>query len=86
MKLELNTNGAWRVVLTGLSRHDKAAEDIYLDAMTAARMLAEVSAHGQTGKRRGIEWRLVSEADNRVTHRCTGDGGWVEAYWPGGEA
>ena len=49
-------------------------------------MLAEVSAHGQTGRRRGIEWRLVSEADNRVTHRCTGDGGWVEAYWPGDEA
>ena len=86
MKLELNTNGAWRTVLTGLSRHDKAAEDRYLDALTAARMLAEVSAHGQTGKRRGIEWRLVSEADNRVTHRCTGDGGWVEAYWPGDEA
>ena len=86
MKLELNTNGAWRVVLTGLSRHDKAAEDSYLDAMTAARMLAEVSAHGQTGKRRGIAWRLVSEADGRVIERCTGDGGWVEAYRPGGEA
>lgn len=86
MRLELNTNGAWRTVLTSLSRHDKAAEDRYLDALTAARMLAEVSAHGQTGRRRGIEWRLVSEADNRVTHRCTGDGGWVEAYWPGDEA
>lgn len=86
MRLELNTNGAWRTVLSGLSRHDKAAEDRYLDALTAARMLAEVSAHGQTGRRRGIEWRLVSEADNRVTHRCTGDGGWVEAYWPGDEA
>lgn len=34
----------------------------------------------------GIEWRLVSEADNRVTHRCTADGGWVDAYRPGGEA
>ena len=77
MKLELNTNGAWRTVLTGLSRHDKEAEDRYLDALTAARMLAEVSAHGQTGRRRGIEWRLVDETTGRVVARCD-VGGWTE--------
>lgn len=83
MRLELNTNGAWRTVLTGLARHDKEAEDRYLDALTAAAMLAAISVHGQVGKRRGIEWRLVSEADGRVIQRCTGDGGWVDAYRPG---
>lgn len=41
MKLELNTNGAWRTVIRGLSRHDEEADDQYLDALTAARMLAE---------------------------------------------
>lgn len=78
MKLELNTNGAWRVVLTGLSRHDKAAEDSYLDARTAAAMLADLS--NPTRERRGgISWRLVDER-GRVVARCSGDGyGWVDA-------
>ena len=34
MKLELNTNGAWRTVIRGLSRHDEEADDQYLDALT----------------------------------------------------
>jgi len=85
MKLELNTNGAWRTVLTGLSRHDKAAEDRYLDARTAAAVLAEIS-NPKRERRSGIAWRLVDEKTGRVIERCTGDGGWVEAYWPGDEA
>lgn len=79
MKLELNTNGAWRTVLTGLSRHDKEAEDRYLGALTAAAMLATISA---ATTKKPIAWRLVSEADDRVLQRCQGDGGWVDAYHP----
>jgi hypothetical protein len=80
MKLELNTNGAWRTVLTGLGRQDKEAEDRYLDARTAADMLARISA--ATAKK-PISWRLTSEADGRVIERCEGDHGWVDvAYDP----
>lgn len=79
MKLELNTNGSWRTVLSGLSRHDKEAEDQYLDALTAAATLARISA---ATTRKPIAWRLTSEADGRVLQRCQGDGGWVDAYHP----
>ena len=79
MRLELNTNGAWRTVLSGLSRQDKEAEDQYLDAITAAAMLARISA---ATERKPIAWRLTSEIDGRVLQRCQGDGGWVDAYHP----
>lgn len=80
MKLELNTNGAWRTVLSGLGRQDKDAEDRYLDARTAADMLARISA---ATTKKPISWRLTSEADGRVIERCEGDHGWVDvAYDP----
>ena len=78
MKLELNTNGSWRTVLSGLSRQDKEAEDQYLDALTAAAMLATISA--ATAKR-PIAWRLVSEADGKVIQRCEGDAGWQDVSY-----
>jgi len=84
MKLELNTNGAWRTVIRGLSRHDEEADDQYLDALTAARMLAEISYSTNDG-RRFIKWRLVSEADGSVVELC-GDEGWRPAYRPGATA
>lgn len=76
MRLELNSNGAWRVVLTGLSRHDKAAEDCYLDARTAAAMMADLS-NPKRERRGGITWRLVDETTGRVVARCDA-GGWTE--------
>lgn len=82
MRLELNTNGAWRVVISGLSRHDKEADNRYLAAIEAARMLAEISLAANEGKR-GIKWRLVSEANGAVIEMCAGDSGWVQAYRPG---
>lgn len=78
MKLELNTNGAWRTAIRGLSCHDKEAEDRYLDALTAASTLATISA--ATAKK-PIAWRLTSEADGRVLQRCQGDGGWVDVSY-----
>lgn len=84
MRLELNTNGAWRTVISGLSRHDKESEDRYLDALTAARMLAEISLATNDGPR-SIKWRLVSEADGSVVELC-GDDGWRPAYRPGAKA
>lgn len=84
MRLELNTNGAWRTVISGLSRHDKESEDRYLDAIEAARMLAEISA-AQNGGKRCIRWRLVSEANGSVIETCSGDEGWVQAYRPAEE-
>lgn len=85
MKLELNTNGSWRTVIRGLSRHHNEAEDRYLDALTAARMLAEISLAANDGLR-SIKWRLVSEADDRVIETCDGASGWVHAHQPGGAA
>ena len=79
MKLEVNTNGAWRLVLSGLGRQDKEAEDQYLATLSAASTLATVSA--ATAKK-PIAWRLVSEADGRVIQMCHGAAGWVDAYNP----
>lgn len=85
MRLELNTNGAWRVVISGLSRHDKEADNRYLAAIEAARMLAEISYATTEGKR-GIRWRLTSEASGSVIETCAGAEGWVQAYQPAEEA
>jgi hypothetical protein len=80
MKLELNTNGAWRTVLSGLGRESLDAEDQLNDAKTAAAMLAIISA---SKSKRPIAWRLTSEADGRVIERCEGDHGWMDvAYDP----
>jgi len=72
MKLELNTNGAWRTVLSGLQDDT----DETLDALTAAGVLAEISNPGRERKR-GITWRLVDETTGRVVARCDA-GGWTE--------
>ena len=63
MRLELNTNGAWRTVLSGLSRQDKEAEDQYLDAITAAAMLARISA---ATERKPIAWRLTRNGTSQA--------------------
>lgn len=79
MKLEVNTNGAWRTVISGLGRWEKKSEDRYLTALSAASTLSTVSA--ETSKK-PIAWRVVSEADGRVIQMCHGAGGWVDAYNP----
>lgn len=70
MRLELNTNGAWRVVLRGLQAGQRLE-----DALAAAQCLALIA-----GELAGpsITWRLVSEADDRVLAHCTIDGEWIE--------
>lgn len=73
MKLELNTNGAWRTVLSGLGPHD---EDQLIDARTAAAVLADAS-NPKRERKRGITWRLVDETTGRVVARCDA-GGWTE--------
>lgn len=80
MKLELNTNGAWRTVLSGLGRETLEAEDQLHDAKASAALLAIISS---TKAKRTIAWRLTSEADGRVIERCEGAGGWGSvAYDP----
>ena len=65
MKLELNTNGAWRVVLRGL---DEAA-------VRRAREAVEVLGDLDDPKR-PAKWRMVSEGTGKVVSRCEGPGGW----------
>lgn len=77
MQLELNTNGAWRVVL----RHLEGAA--LRDAMDAAATLARLSDDGSA--RGGISWRLVSDADGAVEQRCVGAAGWMPCYVAGRE-
>lgn len=79
MKLEVNTNGAWRLVISGLGRQDKEAEDRYLATLSAASTLATVSA---ATSKKPIAWRLVSESDGRVIQMCHGTAGWVDSYNP----
>jgi hypothetical protein len=74
MKLELNTNGAWRTVLRGLSNNLQPEQ--LAEAKQAAATLARIDA---ATNRRPQSWRLVSEADDKVIERCTGDDGWVQA-------
>lgn len=82
MRLELNTNGAWRVVLTELSRHDKASDDRFRLATDAALALSQIN--GETN-RRPLKWRLVSENSGHVLLTCDA-GGWQIHARPGAEA
>lgn len=77
MKLELNTNGAWRVVLSGLSIDCYEDAERFATAKVAAAQLAAISA---ATTRKPIRWRLV-RADGRVVARCHDGGPWrdVEA-------
>lgn len=77
MKLELNTNGAWRTVLTDLGGMGVEAEDQLADARTAAAILAEIS-NPKRERRCGITWRLVDESTGRVVSHCDSSG-WQEA-------
>lgn len=80
MKLELNTNGAWRTVLTNLGGRSLEAEDQLADARTAAAILAEIS-NPKRERRCGITWRLVDEKTGRVVSHCDA-GGWVDVRKP----
>jgi hypothetical protein len=62
MQLELNTNGAWRVVL----RHLEGAA--LRDAMDAAATLARLSDEGRA-RSSGIAWRQVSGAEGAFMTR-----------------
>ncbi len=78
MKIDINTNGSWRMVLRGLSTMDDKAAEQLNDAKAAAATLARVSAEID---RKPITWRLVSEANDQVIERCGADG-WADAYRP----
>lgn len=74
MKLEINTNGAWRTVLQGLSP-DNAEQ--YRQAVMAAATLASIDA--QTHPRgKPQSWRLMCEQTGRVKSYCLGAQGWTE--------
>lgn len=62
MKLEINTNGAWRTVLHGLQA-GPALEEAKAAAAAIARIDGELS-------RKPLKWRLASEADGRVLAYC----------------
>lgn len=72
MKLEVNTNGAWRTILRGLS--DRDAER-YRQATLAATMLAAIDAELHPDKSQC--WRLVDDA-GAVLSYCVGATGWTE--------
>ena len=74
MKLEVNTNGAWRTVLQGLSPEN--AEQYRLALLSAA-ALASIDA--QTHPRgKPQSWRLMCEQTGRVKSYCLGAQGWTE--------
>lgn len=64
MRLELNTNGAWRLVLAGLCGQQ----------IDRARDAAATLAALDTGKRPHV-WRLV-DYDGSVVAHCDGPAGW----------
>lgn len=69
MKLELNTNGSWRVVLRGL------------DEVATRRAREAVAVLGDLDDpKRPAKWRMVSEATDRVISRCEGPGGWHHEF------
>jgi hypothetical protein len=72
MKLELNTNGAWRTVLRGLA--EGLNKQQFDQAKEAAATLARISTQLD---RKPQSWRLVSEATERVVEVCDGHG-WVQ--------
>lgn len=76
MRLQINTNGAWRTVLNSIGQHSdpKAAADQLRKAKEAAATLARIDA---SIVRKPISWRLVGE-DGAVIERCDGEG-WVQA-------
>ena len=65
MKLELNTTGAWRVVLRGL---DEVATRRACEAVAVLGYLDD--------QKRPAKWRMVSEGTGKVVSRCEGPGGW----------
>jgi hypothetical protein len=74
MKLEINTNGSWKTILTGISAGDV---ERYRQAMTAAATLAELDeAIGLN--RKPATWRLVDEGTGKVVSYCVGALGWTD--------
>lgn len=82
MKLQINTNGAWRTVLSGLGGGDdpKYGADALRDAKQAAATLARI--HAAQARNKPHSWRLVSENGGNVLEHCCGDAGWQQIYQP----
>lgn len=74
MKLEVNTNGAWKTILTGLGPNDP---ERFRQAMLAVAMLAEIDEAVGTS-RKPATWRLANEQTNQVVSYCVGAQGWTE--------
>lgn len=74
MKLEINTNGAWRTVIAGIGRNVDA--EALGEAQRAAATLACVDARLN---RRPHSWRLVDEATGKTVETCSGQDGWRPA-------
>lgn len=74
MKLEINTNGAWKTILAGLN--EARAAEARLAVAELSRL--DVEIHAEAGKKSGkpATWRLVSEGDGRVVSYCT-EGAWA---------
>jgi hypothetical protein len=67
VRLQVNTNGAWRTVLNDVGEHVQ-------DAKAAAASLTRIDA---ANSRRPISWRLVG-ADGAVLERCSNAQGWED--------
>lgn len=77
MRLEINTNGAWRLVIDGMGAEDTR------EARKVVATLCEIHRKIHGGRRtRKLAFRLISEADGApVAHIETESGaGWRE--WP----
>ncbi len=74
MKIEINTNGAWKTILAGI---DIDEPELYRRAMLAVADLAEID-EAIGSNRKPATWRLVHEQNNQVVSYCVGAQGWTE--------
>lgn len=73
MKLEINTNGAWRTVMRGLT------ESLHPQHLAAAkRAAAALCIVDSAISRKPHKWRLVSEETDCVIEHCDNQG-WRKA-------
>jgi len=77
MRLQINTNGAWRTVLNSVGQHvdPKVAAEQLREAKEAAATLARIDA---SIVRKPISWRLVT-SEGATVERCEGAAGWVQS-------